>query len=281
MIEKILSGIPNRGPGLSLPGAADTSAMPTGCGKGAALHFPASRQKTEPPESLPPPNGHLAGHVAGHLPLWDAAKDAHYQGGSPQDRALALPPAFADYSMVHALIGGLIWSERKCIKSNIVHIVNRSGEVVAAVYPKNRTVAVRKRPGAAGPGTLSIKELPPSAGPFEGEQASHFETVTVHMLLWYFGQVVPEAIENLPSNLLGGKLLLRKLPLVATHALHVRHLQLIRLLSVGPARLQALLTRLKPEATGFICADLASLYLTGCLVSRETVERPVFTQTCV
>lgn len=271
MIEQILLRIANRGPGLSRLDAADTSPAPSGCGEGAALHFPASRQTTEPPESLPPSGA----HVTGHLPLWDAAKDAHYRGGSPQDRALALPPAFADYSMVHALIGGLIWSERKCIKANIVHIVNRNGDVVAAVYPKDRTVAVRKNPGAAGPGTLSFKELPPSAGPFEGEQASHFETVTVHMLLWYFGQVVPEAIENLPGKLLGGKLLLRKLPLVAPNALHVRHLQLIRLFSAGPARLQALLTRLKPEATGFICADLTSLYLTGCLVSSEPVEQPV------
>lgn len=279
MIEQILLRIANRGPGLSRLDAADTSAAPTANGEGGALHFPASRQITEPPDSLPPLNGQLAGQLASqlaaHLPLWDAAKDAHYRRGSPQDRAQALPPGYADYSMVHALLGSLIWSERKCIKANIVHIVNRSGEVVAAVYPKDRTVAVRKRPGAVGPATLSIKELPPSARPFEGEQASHFETVTVHMLLWYFGQVVPEAVENLPGELLGGKLLLRKLPLVAPNALHGRHLQLIHLFSAGPARLQALLTRLKPEATGFICADLTSLYLTGCLVSSELFKQPV------
>ena len=269
MIEQILLRIANRGPGLGRLEPADTSAPPSDGSESAGPHFPASQLVSELPDSLSPSGGHLSGH----LPLWEAAKSAHYRAGSPEERALALPPAYAGYSMVHALIGSLIWSERKCIKANIVHLVNRSGDVVAAIYPKARTVAVRKNPGAVGPSTLSIKELPPSARPFEAEQASDFEIVTVHMLLWYFGQVVPEAVENLPGKLLGGKLLLRKLPLVAPNALHLRHLQLIHLFSAGPQRLLALLTRLQPEAMATICADLASLYLTGCLVSIEPAKQ--------
>jgi hypothetical protein len=115
-----------------------------------------------------------------------------------------------------------------------------------------------------------VKELPSSARPLEAEAASQFEHTTVHMLLWYYGQVMPEAVQDIPHTLFKAGMLLRKLPLVAPNALAVRHLQLIHLFSSGATHLQTLLDLLSPEAKPFVCADLASLYLTGCLVSSDS-----------
>ncbi len=266
MIEQILLRIARRGPALARLLPSDTSVAPSEYEHSDALPFPRRKTEADAPDSLP--------HALNVMPFWDAAKNSHYSSGTPQERARALPPAFVNYAMVHAMIGSVIWSERKYFQKNIVHIVTRNGDVVAAVYPGERTVAVRKRPHDAAPGMLSIKELPASARRFEGDEDSNFETSTIHMLLWYYGQVVPQAVEDLPSELLRGKILLRKLPLVAPSALGMQHLHLIHLFSAGPLYLQSLFELLSAESLKSICADLTSLFLTGCLVSTEKIGRP-------
>ena len=267
MIEQMLMRIAKRGPGLTQLESGDVSVTPSSYGSEPALAFPLRRTPAEAPDSVP--------YATNMPPIWEAAKDAHYRNTTPLERARALPSAYAEYDAVHAMIGGLIWSERKYIQKNIVHIVSRNGDVVAAVYPGQHTVAVRKRPAGVTPGMLSIKALPASAQPFESDEANNFDTTTVQMLLWYYGQVVPEAVENIPNELLRGKILLRKLPLVAPNALSMRHLHLIHLFSGGPFSVPALFSLLKPESLPSICADLTSLFLTGCLVSMDAAERPV------
>lgn len=262
MLEEILLRIARRGPGLNRLAADDTAAAPADRGSAAPL-FPASApaDRTAEGQSHTP-----SGAV---VSMWEAAKKEHYLGSSAVLRALSVPAAFVNYSTLHAELGRLIWSERHAVGRNIVHVIRGSGEVVAAVYPKERTVAVSKKPMPSSLQTLIMKELPASARPFEAQQASQFETISVPMLLWYFGQTVHEAVEEMPEALIKGKLLLRKLPLITPNALHMRHLHLIHLFSAGPIRLPTLLARIRPEAVATICADLTSLYFTGCLVLNQ------------
>jgi hypothetical protein len=264
MIEQILMRIAKRGPGLTRLQSSDTTIAPSAASD-SSLSFPASRPHSSASRSLATQTHSLT--------AWELAKDAHYSSyrepSSTHQAPREVPAAYIGYSMMHALIGSVIWSERKNIHKNIVHIVASNGDVVAALYPSERTVAVRKHIPAGGLGILSLKELPSSARPFEADAASQFEQTTVHMLLWYYGQAMPEAVEEIPDALFQAKMLLRKLPLVAPNALNVRHLQLIHLFSGGSTHLQTLLDLLSPEAKQFICADLASLYLTGCLVSSD------------
>jgi hypothetical protein len=266
MIEKILLRIAKRGPGLTQLEPGDTSVLPGTGLQADPLHFPRRGQQADTSDGL--------STVVDILSRWESAKESHYRSDTPERRALALPSAYAGYGAVHARVGALIWSERTYIKKNIVHIVSRTGDVVAAIYPEKHTVAIRKALMNTPADMLSIRELPASAQPFEGDTASKFETSTLHMLLWYYGQVEPSALENIPQPLLRSRILLHRLPFLMPNALSPRHLHLIQLFSVGPLYLRDLFKLLKPDAVPLICADLTSFYLTGCLVAAEHQGQP-------
>ena len=263
MIEQLLLRIAKRGPSLNQLESVDVTLAPDSSGSLVSSPFPASTMHRAGSKSLPPDE---------NTPIiWELAKDEYchiHAAGKVQKTEI--PIAFRDYTEAHALIGDVIWQERKSIRQNIVHVVGVGGEVVAEICPNERSLAIKKRLVVEKLHGLSLKQLPLSAKPFASGAASQFDYTTVHMLLWYFGQVAIDAIHEIPNALVQSKMLLRKLPLVAPNALHMRHLHLISLFSPGAIRLPVLLSHLDKEATQSICADLASLYLTGCLVSSDS-----------
>ena len=263
MIEKLLLRIANRGPKLSGLQSDDITVLPYGADSKSSNPFAASQADSA---SQAPRDDALV--------AWELALDAHYSGGETA-RAEESPPAFASFSPLHAQIGSLIWQEQSRIRKNLVHVIASGGDVIAEINPSERTVAVRKNLNLSKLHLLSLKELPLSAKPLSSGVAASFDVTTVHMLLWYYGQTVPEAVQILPAALLKSKMLLRKLPLVPPNALHVRQLHLISLFSSGAIYLPRLLSQLSEAAAPSICADLASLHLTGCLVSHDGSADPL------
>jgi hypothetical protein len=260
MIEQLLLRIAKRGPAMTKIEQSDAHVPAYASVGNSSMPFPAS---------LPPESVSSTSIPSSPLMAWMLAKDDYYSQKPNAAKPREWPAAFAHYTKLHAMIGSLIWYERPSLRNNIVHIVGNKGYVVAAVFPSERTVAVRKNPTTDGLGEISLKHLPATASPFDAHVASQFEYTTPHMLIWYFGQVMPEAIDSIPNSLMKSKLLLRKLPLVNPNALNLGHLHLIHLFSAGPIYLHTLLGRIHPEFKSTFCADIASLYLTGCLVAQD------------
>jgi hypothetical protein len=261
MIEQLLLRIAKRGPALTEIEQSDARVTAYASAANSSMPFPAS---------MPPESASSASVPSSPLMAWMLAKDEYYSRKPNTAKPREWPAAFAHYTKLHAMIGSLIWHERQSLRNNIVHIMGKNGYVVAAVFPSERTVAVRKNPPMDDLGEISLKHLPATAAKFDRQVATQFEYTTPHMLMWYFGQVMPEAIESIPNSLMKSKLLLRKLPLVNPSALNLGHLHLIHLFSAGPIYLHTLLERINSEFKSSFCADMASLYVTGCLVAQET-----------
>lgn len=282
MIEQLLMQIAQRGDGSSARASARASegkrvgvaALRRAAGSplshsspsGFSL-FPAQRARSHAPASL--------AALSEGLAAWEQAKQAHDRAGWPDAQAADRPAAFASFTSVHLAVGGLMWLERYSARKTACHIVNARGDVVAAVAPGGAMVAVRKMPHQAPIEWLSLEELPPSAMPWDSALISPHKSSTqkhtsTQMLLWYLGQAMPAAFEKIPPELLSSNMLLRKLPLIEPGALCLRHLYLFSIFSAGPIYLHSLLAMLGKPGMQAICADLASLYLTGCLVSSDS-----------
>ncbi len=267
MIEQLLLRIAKRGPSLSRLESEDITFPPDSSSPVASSLFPGGKKHRGASSSMPPEENTQI--------IWELAKDEYQHLRSAGElQKTEMPIAFQDYTEAQALIGAVIWQERLSIRHNLVHVLGKGGEVVAEINPSKRTVAIKKMLVLETLGGLSLKQLPQTATALDSSAASQFEHTTVHMLLWYFGQFAVDAIHEIPNKLVQSKMLLRKLPLVAPNALHLRHLQLISLFSAGAISLPMLLGQLSMEATQSICADLASLYFTGCLVSIDSKGLP-------
>lgn len=260
MIEQLLLRVAKRGNPLETRVSSEPDSSSFSIRSTPSLPFPAKRQ------------GKLANRVVGqdNLAAWkEACADLHDQA-RPFPPASALPPAFAEYSAVDAHVASLMYSERHRIGARTVHLVGKTGRVVAAIYPREREVLVRQLASESEAKLLSWRELPATAGAFDASVQQQFRSSTAYMLLWFYGQVSADALELVPHELISGAMLLRKLPLIDPRALDLRHLKLIHIFSAGSLTFQEVLSLLEPEATKYIGSDIASLYLTGCLVSADS-----------
>ncbi len=164
----------------------------------------------------------------------------------------------------------MIYMERHRLDVKTVHLTGKAGQLIAVIYPRKRLVLVRKLVSEGEADLLSWREMPTTAEQIDPAIQKQFRESTPYMLLWYFGQVMPQATEWIPQEIISGRLMLRKLPLVDPKALDLRHLKLIHIFSGGSFTFAELLQFLEPDALQWICADIASLYLTGCLVAAHS-----------
>ena len=211
--------------------------------------------------------------------MWQQSKQAYKQ--FCVDRATAsgtaldvyippMPQVFTDFGPAHNAVAALLWSQQAQIDQllSASHAVAiRGNEGVVAVYQAlDQIVGVSRKASPAGLHALALRTQPNGNAAHLGVD---FSSTTAPMLLWFYAQTVPRAVDLLPDDLMCQSLQLRKFPRVDAQVLEVRHLGLIHRFSAGAISFDQLLRQVDLEVDGdaahSLCADLAALYLTGAL----------------
>jgi hypothetical protein len=183
-------------------------------------------------------------------------------------------PFLKHFGPLHLALAELIWDNRVEIREagqrRIFHISSALG-LVAVLNLSEQILQMRSSPvvasGVMQGGTLTLRLMPASASMLDTRSAQGFTHASLAALLWHYGQCEPEALKNMPK--LGSQILsVRRLPPVDPSSLLLRHLNLVHSLSHQPTDFTQLVQRQDKDEAPFLCADLTSLYLTGCLSLR-------------
>lgn len=218
------------------------------------------------------------------LAMWQQSKRAYKQfcadraasSGTALDVYIPpMPQVFTDFGPAHNAVAALLWVQQpqvdQLLRTSHAVAVRGSEGIVAVYQALDQIVGVSRKASSASLHTLALRTQPNGSAAHLG---ADFSSTTAPMLLWFYAQTVPRAVDLLPDDLVCQSLQLRKFPAVAAQALEVRHLGLIHRFSAGAISFDQLLRQVDGDAAYCLCADLAALYLTGALCAAPTPGLP-------
>ncbi len=220
----------------------------------------------EPQQTRP----HTGETQPGMANAWQVALVAYVQAGDTV-RLYGQPPFFDAWGQVHLALAQFIWSEREAIHEGATRVLC-GNRLLAIVDGLKQGIALH--PGVFNPKSpLQWHHAKPkkSAAAIEGEGWQHFH---VHTLMWFLGQTFAPSVDWLPQELGCSRIQLRRFPQVPPAAMAMRHLALIHQFSRGAMSFARLERSLPPEHRHFLCADLASLYLSSTLRLLPPLSSP-------
>jgi hypothetical protein len=168
----------------------------------------------------------------------------------------------------YCALAELIWESREEIqhagKRRVFHISTAKG-LLAVLSPDHQLIQILNLDVAIEEGMpepMLLRRMPASASMLNISESIAFSELSVATLFWLYGQSAPDAVKKLPA--LDDQLLhVRRFPRIDPALLDHRHFKLIHLLSQQLTNFAALQSQMPPEDAPFLCADLASLYMTG------------------
>jgi hypothetical protein len=191
---------------------------------------------------------------------------------------LSKPAADAsEWTDLHLVVAELIWDQRSQLQPDeahrLMHISHPSVGLLAVYSPEQRLVQVRRgAPAAQLRGDdvdMNVRLMPASAKLLEGKAAYDFQTLSVTLLMWHYGQSSALALSHMPS-LANKWMFLRRFPALSPRRIDMRHLRLMHALSRAPVQFEGLLSTLVAEDRVFVCPDLTSLYFSGALQLKRS-----------
>jgi hypothetical protein len=170
---------------------------------------------------------------------------------------------------IDARFGELIWRHRADLRrektlhffldSTLLGILDAGGHRLLARRAAIDALAHSQRPLNA----IVALVRPSSAS--QHPRSQEFTAVSMYDLLWQYGQMNPNVHTHLPPQIATAALHLRRLPWVSQALLNERHERLVRLMGGGAKSFTQLAQHLGEDTAAMLFADVASLYVTGCL----------------
>ena len=195
----------------------------------------------------------------------DAAMLARSRGGLIPDQ----PAFFAKWGLAQLAVARVLWAERRNLGAEPVRIMQGERDL-AAVIPASRRVLLQESLYQTGGSDLLIRPAQQGRAIDDGAVLGKgIQAYQLSTLRWFYGQVDGGAPDLLPPEMGLHLLELRRLPQVDPAALQMRHLALIHIFSSGALSFAHVRSLIAPAHSGSLCADLASLYLTGALHLRH------------
>jgi hypothetical protein len=204
---------------------------------------------------------------------WESAVQQHMKLLPNHHVQSPIATSFQSFGMAHLAVAELLWEQRASIfqQERLVHISNASG-LIAVCDPRKRIVQLRPHVTAMGQlldgSQLQLRTMPSAASLLDTQAAQSFTAVSVPDLLWHYGQRAAHAVHSL-GDLAQKSLRVRRFPPVEPAALLMRHLALIHILCQNAMPFSRLQHECDDEDAPYLCADLASLHLTGALAIIE------------
>ncbi len=199
--------------------------------------------------------------------IWATAVRGHIS--RPAASSASRPEHVASLSSEgYRALAELIWENREEIsragRHRLFHISTAKG-LLAVLSPDHQLLQILDLDMAIKQGMpepLQLRQMPASASMLNISESIAFSELSVATLFWLYGQSAPQAVKTLPA--LDDQLLhVRRFPRIDPSLLDHRHFKLIHHLSQQAVNFANLQSQIAPEDAPFLCADLASLYMTG------------------